>query len=57
MKKLLLAVAAVVVLVVAAGLAYALYRWHEGRNVRGSSSVEFVTTETTPQQTFGRTAT
>src|SRR5439155_6068402 len=36
-----------------AGLGYALYRWHEGRNVRGSSSVEFVTTETTPRQTFG----
>ena len=45
MKKALLAVAAVVILAAAAVVAYALYRKHEGRDVRGSSSVEFVTTQ------------
>ena len=45
LKKLLLVFAAAVVIVVAAGIAFVLYRQHESRNVRGSSSVEFVTTE------------
>jgi len=36
-------------IVVAAGLAFALYRMHESRNVRGSSTEEFVTTETSPE--------
>lgn len=49
MKKLLLAFAAVVVIVAAAGLAFVLYREHQSRNVRGSSTVEFVTTETKPR--------
>ena len=45
MKKALLGAAAVVVLVAAGLVAYGLYRKHEGRNIRGSSSVEFVTTQ------------
>jgi len=45
MKKALLGAAAVVVLVAAGLIAYGLYRKHEGRNIRGSSSVEFVTTQ------------
>lgn len=45
MKKALLGAAAAVVLVVAGLVAYGLYRKHEGRNIRGSSSVEFVTTQ------------
>ena len=45
MKKALLAVAAVVILAAAGLAAYALYRKHEGHDVRGSSSVEFVTTQ------------
>lgn len=48
MRKFLLALAALVVIVAAAGLAFVLYRQHEARNVRGSSSVEFVTTENRP---------
>jgi outer membrane protein assembly factor BamB len=35
--------------VVAAGLAFVLWRLHESRNVRGSSTQEFVTTETAPE--------
>ena len=45
MKKALLALAAAVVLVVAGLVAYGLYRKHQGGNVRGSSTVEFVTTQ------------
>jgi len=45
MKRALLAVAAVVILAAAGLGAYALYRKHEGRDVRGSPSVEFVTTQ------------
>jgi outer membrane protein assembly factor BamB len=45
MKKALLGLIAVVLLVGAGLLAYGLYRKHEGRNIRGSSSVEFVTTQ------------
>jgi outer membrane protein assembly factor BamB len=44
MKKALLALAAAAVLVAAGLVAYGLYRKHEGRDVRGSPSVEFVTT-------------
>jgi outer membrane protein assembly factor BamB len=44
MKKLLLGAVAVVLLVAAGLAAYALYRKHEGRDIRGSS-VEFVTTQ------------
>src|SRR6266498_3990972 len=49
MKKLLLALAAVIVLVVAAVVAFVLIRKHEGRNVHGSSTVEFVTTNEKPK--------
>jgi len=45
MKKALLGLAAAVLLVAAGLAAYGLYRKHEGRNIRGSSSVEFVTTQ------------
>ncbi|MGZ4257139.1 MAG: outer membrane protein assembly factor BamB family protein [Gaiellaceae bacterium] len=45
MKKVLIALAGVVVLVAAGLVAYGLYRKHQGRDVRGSSSVEFVTTQ------------
>ena len=46
MKRALIRAGWAVVLAVAAGLvAYALYKKHEGRDVRGSSSVEFVTTQ------------
>src|SRR3954469_19576678 len=48
MKRVLLALVAVVLLIVAGLVAYGLYRKHEGRDVRGSSSVEFVTTQTKP---------
>jgi outer membrane protein assembly factor BamB len=44
MKKVLLAAAGVVILVVAGLVAFGLYRKHEGRNIRGSSTEEFVTT-------------
>jgi len=44
MKKWLLGAGAVVLLVAAGLIAYALYRKHEGRDIRGSS-VEFVTTQ------------
>lgn len=46
-RRVLLAVAALVVLaLVGAGVAFYLVRKHESRNVRGSSTVEFVPTET-----------
>ncbi len=48
MKKFLLALAAVVMIVVAAGVAFVLVRQHQSRNVRGSSTEEFVTTEAAP---------
>jgi outer membrane protein assembly factor BamB len=48
LRKLLLVFAAAVVIVVAAGTAFVLYRKHQSRNVRGSSSVEFVTTQSRP---------
>ncbi len=45
MKKLLLGVAAALALVLAGLVSYGLYRKHQGQDVRGSSSVEFVTTQ------------
>ena len=45
MKKALLGLVAAVLLVAAGLVAYGLYRKHEGRNIRGSSSIEFVTTQ------------
>jgi outer membrane protein assembly factor BamB len=45
-KKALVAFAAAFVIVAAAVLAFVLYRQHQSRNVRGSSTQEFVTTET-----------
>jgi outer membrane protein assembly factor BamB len=48
MKRAFLALALVVILAVGAAGAFVLYRKHQGRNVRGSSSVEFVTTHGTP---------
>src|SRR5205085_8242885 len=42
----------VALLVLAGGavLGYVLYKKHQGRNIRGSASVEFVTTQTTPKR-------
>ncbi len=49
MKRVLLVVAAVVVLAaVGAGVAYYLHIKHASRDVKGSSTVEFVTTEAPP---------
>jgi hypothetical protein len=45
MKKLLLGALAAVVLVAAGLIAYGLYRKHEGRDIRGNPTVEFVTTQ------------
>jgi outer membrane protein assembly factor BamB len=45
MKKALIGLAAAVLLIAAGLLAYALYKRHEGRNIRGSPTVEFVTTQ------------
>lgn len=50
MKKALAGAAALVLLVGAAGLAFVLYRKHQARNIRGSSTVEFVTTQEEPQK-------
>jgi len=44
-KRVLLALLVLVVLAVGAAAAFVLYRKHQGRNVHGSSSVEFVTTQ------------
>jgi outer membrane protein assembly factor BamB len=43
-KRVLVALLAVVILGVGAGAAYVFYKRHQARNIRGSSSVEFVTT-------------
>jgi len=43
-KRIVLAVALVVVLAVGAAAAFVLYRKHESRNIHGSSTVEFVPT-------------
>jgi outer membrane protein assembly factor BamB len=45
MKKILLVGGAALVLAAAGLVSYGLYRKHEGRDVRGSSTVEFVTTQ------------
>jgi outer membrane protein assembly factor BamB len=45
-RKLLAAGAAVVLLVGGAGVVFVLVKQHESRNIRGSSTVEFVPTET-----------
>lgn len=50
MKKILLAAGAVVVLLAAGLLAFGLYRKHQGRNIRGSSTEEFATTQAAPKQ-------
>jgi outer membrane protein assembly factor BamB len=50
MRRPLLAAVALVVLLGGAAAAYVLYKRHQSRNIHGSSSVEFVTTETTPQR-------
>jgi outer membrane protein assembly factor BamB len=47
-KRIAIAGAAALLLLAAGAGAYALYRAHEGRNVRGSSSVEFATTAPRP---------
>jgi len=44
-RRALLAVAVLVVILVGAGAAFVLYRQHQSRNVHGSSTIEFVTTE------------
>jgi outer membrane protein assembly factor BamB len=46
MKRVALALALVVILAAGAAGAFALYRKHQSRNIRGSSSVEFVTSTT-----------
>ena len=48
MRKALLAAAGVVLLVAAGLVAFALYRKHQGHDVRGSSTQEFVTTQAAP---------
>ena len=48
MKKVLIVVAGVVVLVAAGLVSYGLYRKHQGHDVRGSPSIEFVTTRQKP---------
>ncbi len=40
--------AGIVLLVVGGGLSFYLYKKHQGRDIRGSSTVEFVPTETAP---------
>jgi outer membrane protein assembly factor BamB len=45
---LLAAAATIVLAVVAAGLGYYLYVKHASRDIRGSSTIEFVTTQATP---------
>ena len=43
-RRLLIVLAVLVVLAAGAGTAYVLHRMHEGGNIRGSSTVEYVTT-------------
>ena len=45
MKRALLALAALLLVALGAAVAFVLYREHEARNVHGSSTIEFVTTE------------
>ena len=49
MKKVLLGAAGVVLLVAAGLVAFGLYRKHQGHDVRGSSTEEFVTTQAAPK--------
>jgi FOG: WD40-like repeat len=49
MKKALLAAAGVVLLIAAGLVAFGLYRNHQGQDVRGSSTEEFVTTQAAPK--------
>jgi outer membrane protein assembly factor BamB len=56
-KKLLFVLAMVVLIGVAAAVAFVLYRQHQSRNVRGSSTEEFVTTEAKPRSVEGRKVT
>src|SRR5439155_20275103 len=51
MRRLLLGAAALVVLLGGAAVAYVLYKRHQSRNIHGSASVEFVTTQTVPHRT------
>jgi outer membrane protein assembly factor BamB len=51
MRRLLLGAAALVVLLGGAAVAYVLYKRHQSRNIHGSPSVEFVTTQTVPKRT------
>jgi outer membrane protein assembly factor BamB len=44
-KRVLLGLVVLLVLAAGAAAAFVLYRKHQGRNIRGSSSVEFVTTQ------------
>ena len=45
MKKLAAAAALILLLIAGAVIGYVLYKNHESRNIHGSPSVEFVTTE------------
>ena len=49
MKKMLLGAAGIVLLVAAGLVAFGLYRKHQGHDVRGSSTEEFVTTQAAPK--------
>jgi outer membrane protein assembly factor BamB len=49
-RKLVLGGVALLVLAGGAVVGYVLYKKHQGRNIRGSASVEFVTTQTTPKR-------
>ena len=49
MKKVLLGAAGVVLLIAAGLVAFGLYRNHQGQDVRGSSTEEFVTTQAAPK--------
>lgn len=48
MKRALIALAVLLLLAVGAGAAFVIHRQHQARDVRGSSTVEFVPTETVP---------
>ena len=65
-RRLLIALAVLVVLAAGLGAAYVIHRMHEDRNIRGSSTQEFVTTKSptvkrlslaVPWPMFGLTAT
>jgi outer membrane protein assembly factor BamB len=50
MKKVTAVAAVALLLVLGSAVGYVLYKWHEGRNIRGSSTQEFVTTPIRPRQ-------